>query len=61
MVDANEVNHRSVDWRRETILADHVLSQEGQNIDLAQGIFEEELVSPSIHSDGGRGCRTHDL
>ncbi len=45
-----------MDWRRETVLADHVLSNEGQTIDPTRGLLEEELVSPSIYSDSGSDC-----
>lgn len=38
----------------ETVLADHILSNGGQTIDPTRRLLEDELVSPSIHSDGGR-------
>lgn len=50
LVDASEVKNGSVDCRRETLLADHLLSDGGQTIDPTRGLLEEELVSPSIYS-----------
>ena len=57
MVGANEVKNRSVDWRGEAALADHVLSNEDKNIDSTRGLSEDELVSPSIYSVGGEDRR----
>lgn len=48
LVDASEVKNRSVDWQRETVLADHLLSNGGQTIDPTRGLLEEELVNRSI-------------
>ncbi len=56
LVDADEIKNCSVDWQRETALEDHVLSNEGQTMDPTRGLLEEELVSPSVYSDGGRDC-----
>ncbi len=60
MVDANEVKNRSVDWRGEAALADHVLSSGGKTIDSISGLLEEELVSPSIDSRSRGDCRVDD-
>ena len=59
MVDADEVKHRSVDWRGEAAIADHILSNGGKTIDPTR-LLEEELVSPSIYSEGGGDCRMDD-
>ncbi len=44
----------------ETVLVDHVLLNGGQTIDPTRGILEEELVSPSVYSGGGRDCHMDD-
>ena len=61
LIDINEVKSRSVDWDKETELADHVLANSGQTIDLTTGLLQEELVSPSIYSDGGREFHMNSL
>ena len=59
MVDADEVKNRSVDWRGEAALADHVLSNGGKTIDPTR-LLEEGLVSPSVYSEGEGDRRMDD-
>lgn len=53
-INADEVKSRFVDWRMETLMADRILSNQGQIMDQTEGLMAEELVSPSIHSGEGR-------
>ena len=53
-INADEVKGRFVDWRMETLMADRILSNQGEIMDQTVEIMAEELVSPSIHSGEGR-------
>lgn len=61
LIDTNKVKSRSVDWRMETGLADHILSNRGLIRGPTIGLLQEELVSPSIYPVGGKDFRIDNL
>ncbi len=61
LVAGDEVKSRSVDWQEETLLADRILSNQGQATYETMGIPVDELVSPSIQSIEGGDCTSERL